>query len=792
MENDRVSHRDTHVPDDKLPIVPDHVEVVVYTTAKTSGLADEEADSQDFTSQNTETTSVPVTPDVESRAASSARSRAAAAQKRDKKGRFSGEYAAMEDTSSQRKTPREKSRSRSRSATTTSQKRDAKGRFIREYVTMEEPTIAPVTPDVESRGERSARSQAAATQKRDAWGRFSGEYVTMDNTSIQRKTPKERSRSRSRTRSRSATTTSQKRDAYGRFIRERLATEDTSSTEDDPSMTGDIPPNRMLSKERSQSGSKSLKRDSKGRFSSVYIATEETPSMTDDTPTHRREKSRGRSRSRSRSVATSSKKRDSRGRFSREHGATEDANPVSKREVSRGRSRSRSRSVATGLQKRDSNGRFSRGRVATDDAPTIEASSSISEREISRERSISRSKSATASSQKRDSKGRFIIEHVAAEISRIALEEEVQDAALSTLAEVGVAQERDEKGKFKKVSTKAKKTPAKSPYFPPVPSPPKTHTPIAPSIEEGEPSTKVTPKKRSSSKTPKTPQTKIDGEETPKRPRTPGGIVSCIPFPPLSAPYFGLIQEKLAHNPFHLLIAVTFLIRTHGKHAIPVFYELIEKYPTPEALASADKEDIVPIIRHLGLQNQRAGTYQTYAKIWLEDPPAKGKRYAVRDYPTKGAGRDVKKGEILADDDERVGWEIGHMTQGPYAIDSWRIFCRDVLRGLADGWNGEGNTQEGFQPEWMRVLPTDKELRAYLRWMWLKEGFAWDPFTGEKEVASERLMRAAIDGRIAWDEQGGMRIVDESGEQGGDAEAAGQGLGMERVAAVSAAAVGGE
>jgi methyl-CpG-binding domain protein 4 len=774
VENDRISHRDTHVPDDKLPIVPDLVEVVVYTTAKTLGLADEEADSRDFTSQDTETTSAPVTPDVESRAARGARSRAAAAQKRDKKGRFSGEYVTMENTSSQRTTPRERSRTRSRSATTNSQKRDTKGRFVKEYVTMEETNIAPVTPDEESRAERSARSQAAATQKMDAWGRFSGEYVTMENTSTQRKTPKERSRSRSRTSSRSAITTSQKRDAYERFIRERLATEDTFSTEDDPSMTG------------SQSGSKSLKRDSKGRFSSVYIATEETPSMTEDTPTYRREKLRGRSRSRSRSVATSSQKRDSRGRFSREHVATEDASPVFKREVSRGRSRSRSsRSVATGSQKRDSNGRFSRGLVATDDAPTIEASSSISGREISKERSISRSKSATALSQKKDSKGRFIIEHVAAEISRIALEKEVEDAALSTLAEVGAAQERDEKGKFKKASTKAKTTPAKSPYFPPVPSPPKTHTPIAPSIEEGEPSTKVTPKKRSSSKTPKTPQTKVDGEETPKRPRTPGGIVSCIPFPPLSAPYFGLIQEKLAHNPFHLLIAVTFLIRTHGKHAIPVFYELIEKYPTPEALASADKEDIVPIIRHLGLQNQRAGTYQTYAKIWLEDPPAKGKRYAVRDYPTKGSGRDVKKDEILADDDERVGWEIGHMTQGPYAIDSWRIFCRDVLRGLADGWNGEGNTQEGFQPEWMRVLPTDKELRAYLRWMWLKEGFAWDPFTGEKEVASERLMRAAIEGRIAWDEQGGMRIVDESGEQGGDAEAAGQGPGMERVAAAT-------
>ncbi|KAN0122722.1 hypothetical protein V8E51_001048 [Hyaloscypha variabilis] len=302
---------------------------------------------------------------------------------------------------------------------------------------------------------------------------------------------------------------------------------------------------------------------------------------------------------------------------------------------------------------------------------------------------------------------------------------------------------------------KAKKAPVKSPYFVP------TTPPVSPE----------TAKKGKSQKGNRTPAT--DVPTTPRKDKgdvtlspgsgkkcPPAKTVSCIPFPPLSAPYFGLIQEKLAHDPFRLLIAVTFLIRTHGKHAIPVFFALMEKYPTPESLVAADKEEIVPIIRHLGLQNQRASTYQMYAKIWLEDPPTKGKRYPVRGYPNPESGRDVKKGEILGDEDERDAWEIGHMTQGPYAIDSWRIFCRDRLRGEADSWNGEGRG-EGFQPEWMRVLPEDKELRAYLRWMWLKEGFEWDPFTGDKEAARPQLMRAAMEGRIAWDDQGGMRILDE-------------------------------
>jgi len=284
-----------------------------------------------------------------------------------------------------------------------------------------------------------------------------------------------------------------------------------------------------------------------------------------------------------------------------------------------------------------------------------------------------------------------------------------------------------------------KKAALVSPFFKPINSPAKGSKPSYPDLEEPLSTLKRIPK-------------------SPRTPRTPRGTVSCIPFPPLSVPAFGLIQERLAHNPFRLLIAVTFLIKTRGKDAIPVFFELMARFPTPEALASADREDIIQIIHHLGLQNQRAATYQTYAQIWVKAPPEKGKRYAVPGYPTKESGRKIKKDEILDDEDEREAWEIGHMTQGAYALDSWRIFCRDMLRGVAKGWNGEG-AGEGFQPEWMRVLPEDKELRAYLRWMWLKEGFEWDPCTGEKEVASQEMMKAAMKGNIAWDSKGGMRIV---------------------------------
>jgi hypothetical protein len=239
-----------------------------------------------------------------------------------------------------------------------------------------------------------------------------------------------------------------------------------------------------------------------------------------------------------------------------------------------------------------------------------------------------------------------------------------------------------------------------------------------------------------------------------KPPRSPGGILSCIPFPPLSAPSFGLLQEKLAHDPLKLLIGVTFLVRTTGKSCIPIFYKLMDKYPTAEALATAAKEDIVEMTRHLGLQNGRADKFIQYARSFLDDPPVKGKRYRVMHYPENNAHAGIKKNEVLDDSDPREGaWEIGHITNGPYAIDSWRIFCRDVLRGLAQDWNGKGACED-FQPEWMRVLPKDKELRAFLRWAWLREGWSWDAETGEREVASKDLLDAVEEERAVWEWRG--------------------------------------
>ncbi|KAJ9668829.1 hypothetical protein H2201_001075 [Coniosporium apollinis] len=290
----------------------------------------------------------------------------------------------------------------------------------------------------------------------------------------------------------------------------------------------------------------------------------------------------------------------------------------------------------------------------------------------------------------------------------------------------------------------------------------RTASPLRKKLSTGDPSPITTPRKRTGQKSPH-----FNAPTPPKKPRSPAGTVSCLPFPPLSAPRFGLIQEELAHDPFRLLIAVTLLNKTKGTAAIPVFHSLISTYPTPSALAQASTADVAARIRHLGLQNNRAETLVEFAKTWLAAPPARGKRYKTLHYPYRSASAGIKATEILDDDDTRLGaWEVAHLPGcGPYAMDSWRIFCRDVLRGVAQGWDGEG-AEGGFEPEWKRVLPKDKELRAFLRWMWLREGWAWDPGTGEKEVASTEVMRAAERGELVWDEHGGLRMKGGAGEEG--------------------------
>ena len=234
---------------------------------------------------------------------------------------------------------------------------------------------------------------------------------------------------------------------------------------------------------------------------------------------------------------------------------------------------------------------------------------------------------------------------------------------------------------------------------------------------------------------------KISSSSPPNLSDIPERSSFCLQYmkPDVAKTAYGLIQEALVDDPFALLVAVTLLNRTKGTVAVPILFTLMSDYPTAEKLAFSPVSTIATIIARLGLQNNRAKSLVSMARRWHCEgaPPRKGFRYRTLHYPYPGAGSAIRPGEVIADEDEdpREGaFEIGHLPGvGPYALDSWRIFCRDMLRGLAKNYNGEGaDRSSGFEPEWKRVLPKDKELRGFLRWMWAKEGIDWNPLTGEK------------------------------------------------------------
>jgi len=250
------------------------------------------------------------------------------------------------------------------------------------------------------------------------------------------------------------------------------------------------------------------------------------------------------------------------------------------------------------------------------------------------------------------------------------------------------------------VHTRTKKTGTVSPYFP-IPVPSDSSTTGAPK-----------PRRRPSTASP------YFAAVTASRHTAKG--TSCIPWPPRNAPRFGLVQEELAHNPFHLLIATTFLNKTKGSVAKPLIYQFLAIYPTPDLLSQADQQEVTDFLRPLGLQRIRAERLIKMAKTWMLDPPRWGRGKVRYNYPPRETVSFPVPGQLPFGTEVKKEWEVAHLPgTGAYALDSWRLFCRDEMKKEAGG-----NVEEG-DDEWRRVVPMDKELRAYVRWMWSKEGVVW-------------------------------------------------------------------
>jgi methyl-CpG-binding domain protein 4 len=205
---------------------------------------------------------------------------------------------------------------------------------------------------------------------------------------------------------------------------------------------------------------------------------------------------------------------------------------------------------------------------------------------------------------------------------------------------------------------------------------------------------------------------------------------------------YGLIQERIRDSLYALVVQVILWNQTHGRAARPVLFAILTLYPTPFHLSQAKLDELTSMLQPLGLHNIRAKRLIALAEAWLAAPPCKERRYRRLHYPDRGCGVNVKAGEILGLEDEREGWEIAHLPgMGPYALDSYRIFYRDRLREV-----------EGGEPEWMRVLPLDKDLRPYLKWRWAQEGWEWNELTGKRMKLTpeemESVKRAALERSI--------------------------------------------
>jgi methyl-CpG-binding domain protein 4 len=174
---------------------------------------------------------------------------------------------------------------------------------------------------------------------------------------------------------------------------------------------------------------------------------------------------------------------------------------------------------------------------------------------------------------------------------------------------------------------------------------------------------------------------------------------------------FGLIQERICSSLYALVVQAVLWNQTRGSMARPVLFAFLAQYPSPEKLSSASLEELTAMLQPIGLHNIRAVRLIALANAWLAAPPSKTRRYRKLHYPSRGCGTDVKPGDVLGLEDERAGWEIAHLPgMGAYALDSYRIFYRDKLRGIKF-------TTE-IEPEWKRVRAEDKELKAYLEWKW--------------------------------------------------------------------------
>jgi endonuclease III len=127
---------------------------------------------------------------------------------------------------------------------------------------------------------------------------------------------------------------------------------------------------------------------------------------------------------------------------------------------------------------------------------------------------------------------------------------------------------------------------------------------------------------------------------------------------PSATEYVPLFQEELRDDPFWMLVACQLVNLTHWRQAEPVFRELRDTCDGRSwNLMRIPYDDLVEVLRPLGLQNRRAALLRKFAERWQELMD----RY-------DGYAQDLRRHDIM----KLPGC-------GRYAADSWEIFVEGNL-----------------------------------------------------------------------------------------------------------------
>ena len=127
---------------------------------------------------------------------------------------------------------------------------------------------------------------------------------------------------------------------------------------------------------------------------------------------------------------------------------------------------------------------------------------------------------------------------------------------------------------------------------------------------------------------------------------------------------YGLLQEQLEKDPWKIFVCCIFCNLTRRVQAEPIFWKVLKKWPTPLALANANRNELIELIAPLGLSGKRYKalkqmSYDYIHKDWKSEPK---KLYGI----------------------------------GKYGSDAYKIFCTD---------------------SWKDVKPKDGALINYHAWL---------------------------------------------------------------------------